>query len=287
MRIFDRISSGEAVKQQPGLVANGQMQSAWRKVAHTATRLVADDAAQYAAQSDQIWHVADGDFGAMRPSFDVMWIEWQTPTFVVLDGEWITKPAQQVACVVQQKGPTTLSLTSLLTYRGAAIHVLPLYVEIENFADVAEIDARGSLVYDDDALQGLGGEDEKLSGINAWMTPAYLTLGWLNCRNVGTENVTPNTRIAAKRERRGQPRGLDYKRIVLDEGTHRALSANRRAERHGQRLHIVRGHIKHYTPERPLFGKYTGNYWWHQQMRGNADLGRINHEYHVANRGPR
>lgn len=285
MRIFDRVASGEQLRQQPGLIANGQMQAAWRKLTHTATRIVADDAAQYAAQSDRFWHVADGDFGVMRPPFSVMWIEWQTPTYVVLDGEWITKPAQQVACVVQQKGPTTLSLTSLLTYRGAGIYVLPLYVEIENFADLAEMDARGSLVYDDDAFKGLGGEDEKLSGINAWMTPAYLTLGWLNCRNVVTDDVAINARVAAKRERRGQPRGLDYKRIVLDEGTRRALTVNRDAEQRGNRLHIVRGHIKHYTAERPLFGKLTGNYWWHQQMRGDAALGRINHEYHVTNRG--
>jgi hypothetical protein len=130
-------------------------------------------------------------------------------------------------------------------------------------------------------------EDEYGLGLALELWPIYLALGWLNCRNVITEDVRPNARIAAKRQRRGQPRGLDYKRIILDEGTRRALTVNRDAEQHGKRLHIVRGHIKHFTPERPLFGKLTGNYWWHQQMRGNADLGRINHEYHVTNRGPR
>lgn len=288
MRIFDRVASGESVFAEPRHVGDSQLQASWRKMCHTATRLVADEAAQYAAQSDRNWHVADGDFGVMRPPFETMWIEWQTPRFLVCDGIWHTRKKQYMACVIQQKDDDTLSLSLLCTYDDAGLYCYPLYVEISNFADFSSIDAKGELVYDSaDLHTHMATRDEVMAGLNSQISPAYLTLGWLNCRNVSTDDVTTNARVAAKRERRGQPRGLDYKRIVLDEGTRRALTVNREAERHGKRLHIVRGHIKHYTAERPLFGKLTGNYWWHQQMRGDANLGRINHEYHVQARGTR
>jgi hypothetical protein len=193
-----------------------------------------------------------------------------------------------MACVIQQKDDNTLSLSLLVTYDGAGLCCFPLYVEIANFADFSSIDAMGELVYNSAELyEYMSTRDDVMAGLHSQIVPVYLTLGWLNCRNVTTEDLRPTPRIADKRERRGQPRGLDYKRIVLDEGTRRALTVNRDAERNGKRLHIVRGHIKHYTTERPLFGKLTGNYWWHQQMRGNADLGRINHEYHVQSRGTR
>ena len=288
LRIFDRVASGESVFAEPGHVGDSQLQASWRKMSHTSTRLVADEAAQYAAQSDRNWHVADGDFGVMRPSFESMWIEWQTPRFLVSDGIWHSRHKQYMACVIQQKDDDTLSLSLLVTYDGAGLCCFPLYIEIVNFADFSSIDAMGELVYDSAKLyEHMATRDDVMAGLNSQIVPAYLTLGWLNCRNVTTENVRPDTRIADKRERRGQPRGLDYKRIVLDEGTRRALTVNRDAERNGKRLHIVRGHIKHYSLERPLFGKLTGNYWWHQQMRGDAGLGRINHEYHVQSRGTR
>lgn len=35
------------------------------------------------------------------------------------------------------------------------------------------------------------------------------------------------------------------------------------------------------TSERPLFGKYTGTYWWPWQVRGNADNGAVISKYVV------
>lgn len=257
-------------------------------MAHEATRVIADEAAQYQSQSDSTPHVADGDFGVMNPPFFTMWIEWQTPRTMLVGGKWEQCPKQQIAAVVQQIDENTLHLTSLTTWPGKPLLILPVYAEIHNFGDIENIDCKGQLLHSEDKLTHmLGSADEALGGLNAQLIPAYLTLGWMNCRNVSLRDSGPPKRLLEKRARKRQFAGLDYKRIVIDEKTRQALAANNRAEDRGQRLHIVRGHIKHYTAERPLFGKLTGNYWWHQQMRGDAALGRINHEYHVQSRGTR
>jgi hypothetical protein len=290
LRIFDRIASGEDIYTQgppPGpLDSTGQ--ASWRKLCNTSVRIIADEAAQFESQSYAAREIDGGDYGLMRPPFTSMWIEWITPSAVFSEGRWTRRRRASVATVVQHQSANVLSFATLMTFPDAHITIYPVHVEIANFDDLGSICATGQITHlADEAIAEFGSREEALGALYREIDPAFLTLGWLNCRNVTTEDVRPNARIAAKRERRGQPRGLDYKRIVLDESTRRALTVNRDAEKHGKRLHIVRGHIKHFTPERPLFGKYTGNYWWHQQMRGNADLGRINHEYHVASRGPR
>jgi len=254
--------------------------------------LVVDEASQFIHQSNRSdWGIESGSFGLIRPAFDDMWIEWRTPGRRLVNDEWhAVARSSYAAHVISRDGGLRLEVLCALDNRRP-IAMLPIAVTIADVADVSRmqetIDVYKEIAYLNHAALPDLDEHQKGLALALELWPAYLALGWLNCRNVSIDDVSPNARLAAKRERRGQPRGLDYKRIVLDEGTRRALTVNRDAEQHGKRLHIVRGHIKHFTPERPLFGKYTGNYWWHQQMRGNADLGRINHEYHVANRGPR
>jgi len=48
------------------------------------------------------------------------------------------------------------------------------------------------------------------------------------------------------------------------------------------RIHLCRGHFKEYTKEKPLFGKYTGTYWWQPTMRGNKKKGVIHKDYEVV-----
>lgn len=291
MRIFDRVASGETAYLQDGN-APTDLQIVWRRAANTSTRLVVDEAAQFVYQSGRAdWSVAEGAFGSMSPPFYDMWIEWQTPSQRYLFGSWHALARNRMAAHVTARGEDLHIEVLTSANQRKPIGMLPISVQIVNAAIPGKasqrVDVYPEIEYLNDArFPGMTREEYGL-GLALELWPVYLTLGWMNCRNVATADVSPNARIAAKRQRRGQPRGLDYKRIILDEGTRRALTGNRDAERHGKRLHIVRGHIKHYTAERPLFGKLTGNYWWHQQMRGDATLGRINHEYHVTSRGPR
>lgn len=46
-----------------------------------------------------------------------------------------------------------------------------------------------------------------------------------------------------------------------------------------RRQHIVRGHFRYYSPERPLFGRYSGMVWVGEHSRGDAATGNIDKGY--------
>lgn len=48
-----------------------------------------------------------------------------------------------------------------------------------------------------------------------------------------------------------------------------------------RREHIVRGHFRYYTEERPLFGRYSGMVWIAEHHRGDPDAGSIQKDYLV------
>lgn len=292
MRIFDRVASGEPVRLQDG-TEPADLQTRCRKAAHTYQRIIADEAAQFVYQSNnQDWSVANGDFGALNPPFERMWIEWQTPSFRHFGNKWHRMERSRVAAKVVKIG-ADLDIELLMAYdQSQAIGVAPIGVEILNCSNFAGLSVR---VTAHDKIKHL--RDDRLAdatpeqcaqGLFLETWPIYMAIGWMNCRNVTLDTVTAPSRIAKKRERRGLAYGLDYKKIKLDAGTTSSLARNSVASTHDpKRLHIVRGHIRHYSAERPAFGTYVGNMWIHQHMRGDKELGRINHEYHVQPRGSR
>ncbi|RKY05615.1 MAG: hypothetical protein DRP56_08795 [Planctomycetota bacterium] len=44
-------------------------------------------------------------------------------------------------------------------------------------------------------------------------------------------------------------------------------------------LHLCRGHLRTYTPERPLFGLYSGTYFVHAHFRGKKENGEVEKTY--------
>ena len=53
----------------------------------------------------------------------------------------------------------------------------------------------------------------------------------------------------------------------------------------GRPLHLCRGHVREYTNQAPLFGKYTGRFFIHEHLRGDSELGKIEKEYRIKERG--
>jgi len=39
--------------------------------------------------------------------------------------------------------------------------------------------------------------------------------------------------------------------------------------------------VKYFSPEKPLFGKLSGIYWWKAHVRGNEEYASIDKEYDV------
>lgn len=118
--------------------------------------------------------------------------------------------------------------------------------------------------------------------LNRYLFAALFAVSLMHCKNVSLETVEPPPKVSAKHRRRyGKPL-VTYR--VLD-----ATAMTRTLETEGDRasvglkqaLHLCRGHFKTYTAEAPLFGKYTGDYWWADQVRGDSTRGRAEKDYSV------
>lgn len=119
-------------------------------------------------------------------------------------------------------------------------------------------------------------EDVRRSAIDAmsaYFFPVYLAVSFCHCKNVvRTEN------LPSRQERRASEKadreftkyytlGINPMRTIIQREGDVANNGLKRA------LHIVRGHWRTYTPEHPLFGKYSGTWWWEDNIRGNAEEG--------------
>lgn len=103
----------------------------------------------------------------------------------------------------------------------------------------------------------------------------------LNCKNIVTEKIVVPEKLNKKRQRLGKQELFDYHILnVMRPSKVQGYSEKGEPTSH-YRLHLCRGHLKTYTLEHPLFGKFTGQYWWQAQVRGNKKLGVVAKDYVV------
>ena len=106
-------------------------------------------------------------------------------------------------------------------------------------------------------------------------------------RRVPVEQFTPQ-RAARRRIRRELGReGTSYYVLMVRPtapGRFRDVGSAEQSIHVDRRAHVVRGHFRYYSPERPLFGRpgAHGAIWIDQHERGVAAQGRVNKDYYVV-----
>ena len=118
-----------------------------------------------------------------------------------------------------------------------------------------------------------------LASTLALAVPFFFTFGFMHCKNV---QVAPQE--ITRQVRRQIERGKGVRYHVLDiEPMKRVLKTEGRQYEVGlkQAFHICRGHFKTYTEDSPLFGRYTGTWWWEAQARGDKTAGEVKKDYNV------
>lgn len=115
------------------------------------------------------------------------------------------------------------------------------------------------------------------------LPPLLMAHSLLGCKNVSTEDHTPDPKLArANLRRRGTPM-VTYKTLAIRPMGGNHAPAERVSIGNGQTaLHLVRGHFKTFTPERPLFGSRVGTYWWSPNVRGKAENGVVVKDYELS-----
>ena len=117
------------------------------------------------------------------------------------------------------------------------------------------------------------------------MSALVTMLSILNCQNVVTKDVLPPEKLNRKRIRNGKLPLYSYKILEVVKGKPKTKNAGSvpwdYKSPDAVRFHLCRGHFKTFTEERPLFGKYSGTFWWNPQSRGDRSKGVIEKDYSV------
>jgi hypothetical protein len=101
-----------------------------------------------------------------------------------------------------------------------------------------------------------------------FMATGLMTISFMHCKNVDLVSVDQPAALSKKWSKRtGRP--LVRYRVLEINPMRRILDREGGAQRSGlkQALHICRGHFKTFTDEAPLFGRFTGKYWWASHVR--------------------
>ena len=109
-----------------------------------------------------------------------------------------------------------------------------------------------------------------------------LTLAFMNCKNVNRIDVSHAENPKPKVARRNRLPETKFYTLAIGPMVD-VLRSEGRSEATGitKAMHICRGHFAHYTPDKPLFGRYVGTFWRPMHVRGNEAVGKIVKDYEV------
>lgn len=112
--------------------------------------------------------------------------------------------------------------------------------------------------------------------------PTLFALSLMHCRNVEARPIAVPPKLQRARIRRGHPALVKYHVLELDP-MRTVLESEGRARSDGlaPALHRCRGHFKTYGPGAPLFGRFTGQWWWNEHQRGDAKHGEVAKDYRL------
>lgn len=121
----------------------------------------------------------------------------------------------------------------------------------------------------------------------SYMEPVWAAIGLPLCGNVRLEASPEDQvvgRVGGRKSRRKRRPALHLRTLVI--GKHNAREVMEREARaasgEGRALHMRRGHLKTYSEERPLFGRYAGEWFWSPHFAGSAEHGEVVKGYEVV-----
>jgi len=99
-------------------------------------------------------------------------------------------------------------------------------------------------------------------------------LNILSCKNVRSKKI-----ISHRKKKYHKKPLFSYYILQICTGNNSTPSEDKNLW--SNRVHLCRGHVKTYTKNKPLFGKYVGNVWCPQHARGDKSKGVIHKDYSI------
>jgi hypothetical protein len=120
--------------------------------------------------------------------------------------------------------------------------------------------------------------DEMIQGImRTEQNILYNLLLLLNCKNVQFVKHDYSDKIQNKRMRKGELPLFSYHTLHLKSFKNIHNDEKVSLGDHN-RVHFCRGHFKQFYPNKPLFGRHTGLFWWEPHLRGKG-VGFVDKNY--------
>lgn len=107
-----------------------------------------------------------------------------------------------------------------------------------------------------------------------------LGISFTHCKNIETVEHTHDR--GEKWHRRSKIPKLKFHTLDI-QPMKKVLRTEGQSESTGikKALHICRGHFATYSPDHPLFGKYTGTFWRPDHTRGQIEQGQVTKDYRI------
>lgn len=216
-------------------------------------------------------------FPPFNPPFDSMFIEWKSDTGRLV-GMWVL--------VIDSTEKAFNAFLARLASQDDRHKVKYVCFAAAIWSHGGRVAYGGShmLFYLDEvrrevSLQKSSRDDPFFSGI---LPVGWMTVGFMNCKNVVKQDVTASEGPSEKWIRRQKTAEIRYH--ILDINPMKeVLKTEGGIETSGLKkaLHICRGHFVTYTEERPLFGHIAGTFWKPAHVRGNEKSGIVDKDYRV------
>ena len=256
MRLIDRVRTGkyhvhpDVLKYLPHLQDKKETLEALSETVPINIQNVADWGGSVWCQRFQsdASYLGYAHLGTLRPSFELTWFEWQHPN--------------GVSCAVWAgaDGPNW-ELLFIEEHGNGAVVTHNWSIDLQSEPLMFKVPT----IFTE--------QDTRL--VEVVSIVVLLAQSLMLCKNVQIiEQTKPEAVIKKFRRKHGGLSPSKYRTVVIkpmQEVVRKAAGVSGLGFQ--KMMHIVRGHFKDYSPERPLFGKVSGRFFVHSHVRGDSRIG--------------
>ena len=230
----------------------------------------------------------------MRPPFERTWIEWSNPAGARNATLcWWDEETESVWCQFATSSPCVSWIGSALMKpmdQWPYVCIIPYLAHDEIIRAAHEDSMFKAFAEDDHSMPWLpgGGIGHERSPVERMALVSLVFWGFipitllaLKLPHVKNISLTEVAGGKSKSRRLAGKRRITWRKLVIAP----SAASQRNGASNSQDLmaaHLVRGHIKTFTSDAPLFGKHVGEFWIPAHSRGNAKNGFVTKEYEIG-----
>ena len=112
----------------------------------------------------------------------------------------------------------------------------------------------------------------------------FLAVSFLHCKNVERIEIAPDAKLSRSAQKKYDIPLVRYHVLQITPFNQRGGGGSGDGTGSPKSMHVVRGHFKTWTAERPLFGRVVGTFWVQDHVAGRSTT-TVNKDYAVSLRG--